>query len=71
MKPPYPENELLDGIRNHDSGVLEFVYQKYFPMIESFVLHNQGSSEQAKDVFQEAMIIVYKKIREGRLELSC
>jgi RNA polymerase sigma factor (sigma-70 family) len=35
------------------------------------VIHNQGSREQAKDVFQEAMIIVYNKIRANELVLSC
>ena len=67
----HSENELIHGIRNHDSAVLEYVYQTYFTMIEGFVIHNHGSREQAKDVFQEAMIIVYKKIREGELELTC
>ena len=65
------ENELISGIRNHDSAVLEYVYQTFLPMIEGFVIHHHGNREQAKDVFQEAMIIVYKKIREGDLELTC
>ena len=71
MKGSYSESNLLSGIRNHDSAVLEYVYQAYFPMIEGFVMHNSGSRDEAKDVFQEAMIIVYKKIRKGDLELTC
>ena len=65
------EKELILGIRNHDSAVLEYVYQTYFPVIEGFVIHHSGDREQAKDLFQEAMIIAYKKIREGELELTC
>ena len=65
------ENELIRGIRNHDTAILEYVYQTYLPMIEGFVIHNNGSREQAKDVFQEAMIIVYKKTRERDFELTC
>ena len=65
------EKELILGIRNHDSAVLEYVYQTYFPIIESFVIHHNGNREQAKDLFQEAMIVAYKKIREGELELTC
>lgn len=70
MKIP-DEKSLITGIRNHDTVVLEHVYLTYFPMIEGFVIHHHGSSEQAKDVFQEAMIIVYNRIRSGELELSC
>jgi len=65
------ENELISGIRNHDSVVFEYVYHTYFPMIRGFVIHHHGTKEHAEDVFQEAMIIVYKKIRDEDLELTC
>lgn len=65
------ENELITGIRNHDTDILEYVYHTYFPIIEGYVIHHQGSRDQAKDVFQEAMIIVYNKIKSSDLKLSC
>jgi RNA polymerase sigma factor (sigma-70 family) len=71
MKSPHSEKEVISGIRNHDSAVLEYVYQTYFPVIEGLVIHHHGSREQAKDVFQEAMIIAYRRIREGGFELTC
>jgi DNA-directed RNA polymerase specialized sigma24 family protein len=71
MKSRFSEEEILRGIRMHDSAVLEFIYRVYFPVIESFVIHHQGSSDEAKDVFQEGMIISYRKIRAGSLVLSC
>ena len=70
MKPP-SEQELITGIRRHDSNILEYVYHNFFPMIEGFVVHNGGTRDQAKDLFQEAMIILYRKIKEGELELTC
>jgi RNA polymerase sigma factor (sigma-70 family) len=71
MKGSYSEAKLVSGIRNHDSGVLEHVYDAYFPTIEGFVIHNSGSRDEAQDVFQEAMIIAYKRIRDRELELTC
>lgn len=71
MRKSYSETSLIRGIRNHDSAALEFVYDEYFPMIEAFVIRNSGNKDEAKDVFQEAMIIVYKKIRDEKLELNC
>jgi RNA polymerase sigma factor (sigma-70 family) len=47
------------------------VYDSQFPIIEAYIMHNQGTREQAKDVFQEAMIVVYRKIKSGQLELTC
>ncbi|MGW8316875.1 MAG: RNA polymerase sigma factor [Bacteroidales bacterium] len=70
MKIP-DETSLISGIRAHDSEVLEHIYQSYFPMIEGFVVHHKGTRDQAKDVFQEAMIVIYNRVRAGELELSC
>lgn len=67
----YTEEEIVQGIRHHDSAVLEFVYLTYFPVIESLVVHNHGNRDQAKDLFQEAMIIAYRKISSGNFQLTC
>jgi RNA polymerase sigma factor (sigma-70 family) len=67
----YSADEIIRGIRHHDSAVLEFIYLNYFPATEAYVLHHSGSTEQAKDVFQESMIIAYRKIREPGFSLTC
>ncbi len=68
---PSTNNALIKGIRNHESPVLEYVYATYYPIIEGYIIHNQGSREQARDVFQEAMIVVYNRIKLDKLELTC
>jgi len=70
MKLPTDE-KLIKGIRNHESPVLQYVYDTYYPIIEGYIIHNQGSRDQARDIFQDAMIVVYKKVRLGELELTC
>jgi len=39
-------------------------------MILQFILNNNGDEEDAKDVYQEAIIILYNKIKSGDFELS-
>lgn len=63
-------NTLVEGIRNQDKNVLQNVYDEYFPTIKRFVLDNSGSEQDAKDIFQEAIIIIYRKIKEGTFELT-
>jgi RNA polymerase sigma factor (sigma-70 family) len=70
MKLP-SNSDLIKGIRNHDSFILGYVYDTYYPLIEGYITHNQGSVEQARDIFQDAMIVVYNRIKSGELELSC
>lgn len=67
----YSEDALISGIRNHRSVILEYIYETYYPVIEGLVVHNQGDREQARDVFQEAMIVVYNRIKSGNLQLTC
>jgi len=70
MKIP-TEEALITGIRNHNSFILEHVYHTYLPIIEGYIIHNQGDKEQAKDVFKEAMIVVYNRIKSSELILTC
>jgi RNA polymerase sigma factor (sigma-70 family) len=65
------DKEITEGIAAHKSCVLNHVYSEYFPYVESFILQHGGTNDQAKDVFQDAMIIVYKKISSGKFSLHC
>lgn len=49
---------------------LENLYKRLFPSIEKYVLNNSGSSQDAKDIFQESLITAYKKILIPGFELS-
>jgi RNA polymerase sigma factor (sigma-70 family) len=52
-------NQLIDGIRKKDNKVLTYIYRKFYPYIQSFIINNSGSEEDAKDTFQEALITLY------------
>ncbi|HYW94100.1 MAG TPA: sigma-70 family RNA polymerase sigma factor [Bacteroidales bacterium] len=60
----YSVTEIIDGIRRRDNRVLRYVYKAHFPAIAKLVLTNSGTEEDAKDVFQEALIVVFRNIRE-------
>lgn len=64
------DKQLIDGITNGDSSVLTYIYQTFFPMVLHMVTHNSGEEEDAKDVFQEAIIVLYDKVNKGDFILS-
>lgn len=64
------DQELVDGIAQGSSEALKIVYQTNFSLISQFVVQNSGNAEDAKDVFQEAIIILYDKINKGDFVLS-
>lgn len=63
--------DLLRGIQSHDSQVLQAIYSRFYPKIKQYILLNNGSPNDAEDVFQEALTIIYLKVRKEPLELSC
>lgn len=67
----YSDNEIIEGIATDKSKVLMYVYRKYSPYIDNYVLQHSGTIDQAKDLFQEGMIVIYKKVLAEDLELTC
>lgn len=53
-----------------DDSWLQSLYNQLLPMLESHILKNSGTRQDAKDVFQEAMIITYKKACDPAFELT-
>jgi RNA polymerase sigma factor (sigma-70 family) len=64
------DKRLLEGLAIHDHEALHALYRLYFPMISRLVMQNSGDEDDAKDLFQEALIILYEKSSEGEFELQ-
>ncbi|WP_128545912.1 RNA polymerase sigma factor [Larkinella soli] len=62
---------LLVGLADGSDAVLAELYKRYFPMVLHLILNNSGSEDDAKDIYQEALIVLYEKVSEGSLELHC
>ena len=71
MNPANNEKALLEGLALSDKKAIETIYRENYNMIQSLVINNNGSADDAKDVFQEAMIVLYEKARSGTFELNC
>ena len=61
---------ILEGVARGDAGSLERLYRDYFPMILNMIVQNNGTEEEAKDVFQEAVIVLYDKVKQHDFELT-
>lgn len=67
----YNAEEILLGIKVKNNKVLNYVYEEYFSNILSLIEGNNGDKHDAKDIFQEAIIIILRKINDENLKLSC
>ena len=64
------DNEIILGILNDSKEILNRLYKNYFPMVLQLVLNNNGNEDDAKDVFQECVIVLYNKVKNGNFELN-
>ena len=71
MNQEIKERALLEGLATSDKKAVETIYQENYNMIQSLIINNNGSPDDAKDIFQEAMIVLYEKVRSGTFELNC
>ncbi len=67
----WSDEDLIIELKNDNQQALSFLYRKHFPMIKNLIINNSGTDQDAKDVYQDAIIHFYEKIRDGKLELSC
>ena len=64
------DSEILRAIREGENQkVLNQLYLTVLPRIVGYVMKNSGSEEEAKDVFQDAVVIFYKQVKMNQLEL--
>ena len=71
MKADSSEKALLQGLARNDKKAIETIYKDNYNLVQALVVNNSGTSEDAKDIFQEAMIVLYEKARSGSFELNC
>lgn len=67
----YTNEELLNGILRNDNLVLQYIYKNFFYKINFFIKKNSGDDDDSNDIFQEAIIIIYRKLKDNNLVLDC
>jgi RNA polymerase sigma factor (sigma-70 family) len=71
VKQEINEQALLKGLARNETKAVETIYRENYNMVQALIINNNGSADDAKDVFQEAMIVLYEKVRSGTFELNC
>lgn len=65
------DKELLDGLAQNDKSAIEVIYKENFGLIQQMIVQNNGSEDDARDIFQESLIVLYQKSISEDFELQC
>lgn len=66
----YSDEAIIEGLKLRRDDMIKYVYRELYPVIKNLVVSNSGTDEDAEDVFQDALVIVYKKGKDEGLVLS-
>lgn len=62
---------LLKGLSLNDKDSIQTIYKDNYGLVQTLVVRNSGSEDDARDVFQEALLVLYEKSRSADFELNC
>jgi len=67
----HPDQMFIDGLANNDSAVIEAIYKKFVPKVVFFIKNNSGDEDQAQDVVQEVLMLLFNQAKANTLLLTC
>ena len=71
QSPINTEQHLLAALAAGDRATTERIYQQNFHIVNGWLVKNGGSSADAADVFQEAMVVLFGKAEDENFRLTC
>ncbi|MGB4292237.1 MAG: sigma-70 family RNA polymerase sigma factor [Bacteroidales bacterium] len=67
----YSDSEIIECLRNRQGYVVSYLMDRYLPMIRLMVVQFGGTNEDARDIFQEGLMIMLEKIDDRNFVLTC
>lgn len=67
----FSDKEIVECLKARQSYVVRYLSERYLPMIRLMVTNMGGTSEDAKDIFQDGLVIMLEKIDSDQFYLTC
>jgi len=64
------DEKVLELIKSGDEKALEFLYRKNYRMVVKLIMKNSGTEDEAKDVFQDSLVVFWEKVKGNKLVLT-
>lgn len=64
------DQETFLGLKSRDSHAYEILYKFYYPSVKHFIIKNNGTVDDAKDIFQETIFVLLQKVPKDDFNLT-
>jgi RNA polymerase sigma factor (sigma-70 family) len=67
----HSDHRFIEALRQDDPRGIDEIYKRYAPEAIRWVQNNNGSVDDAQDVFQEAVVVLFEKAQKLEFVLTC
>jgi RNA polymerase sigma factor (sigma-70 family) len=64
------DQHYLKALQHGDKYGMEKIYRDFMPRIHSLITRNGGNDSDARDVFQDTMVVLFQKCRQDNFQLT-
>jgi RNA polymerase sigma factor (sigma-70 family) len=64
------DRETFLGLKSNDNFAYEILYKFYYPSVKNFIVKNNGCEDDAKDIFQETILVLLQKVPKNDFNLT-
>lgn len=65
------DNDILQQLSINDGATIEKLYKQHYKTLSSWIIKMGGDEDDAADICQESMIVLYQKSKDKNFGLSC
>lgn len=63
--PKHSDHKYLTALLENDEAIIASIYDQFAGLVNSYVLRNSGTTADAKDIFQEALVDLFRMAEKG------
>ncbi len=67
----HADHKYVEALRQNNQIVIREIYSRFSGEALRWVLNNSGSAADARDIFQEAVLVMFEKSRQPDFVLTC
>ena len=61
----------MEGLRQRKGTFIDYLYQEFYPVMRHYVKQNSGNQQDTEDLFQDTIVVLYKRSLVQPFVLDC
>jgi RNA polymerase sigma factor (sigma-70 family) len=67
----HADQRYIQGLMENDTATIKQIYDRFAVKVKNYIVQNNGTEDDADDIFQEALIDIYRQAHYKGLQLTC